>query len=128
MTPLRSALVRASQSWVAVLVVQAQTKDLTHQESLVQVPGVNCLNWVLGHIADSRDRVLVMMGEAPILGEEAARYRRESDPITGDGPGVLSLERLLAALAEGQERIAAALAYAHFGLARPAAGDSGGLF
>ena len=36
------------------LVIQAQTKDLTHQESLVQVPGVNCLNWVLGHIADSR--------------------------------------------------------------------------
>ena len=28
MTPLRSALVRASQSWVAVLVVQAQTSRL----------------------------------------------------------------------------------------------------
>ena len=87
-----------------------QTAGLSHQDSLLQVPGVNCLNWVLGHIADSRDRVLGFLGQPPILGEEAARYRRESDPVTGDGPGVLSLERLLAALAEGQERIAAALA------------------
>lgn len=92
------------------LVLEAQTKDLTHQDALVQVPGVNCLNWVLGHIADSRDTVLRLLGEAPALGEASARYRRESDPVTGDGPGVLPLERLLAALAEGQERIGTALA------------------
>jgi len=91
-------------------VLEAQTKDLTHQDALVQVPGVNCLNWVLGHIADSRDRVLRLLGEAPALGEAAARYRRESDPVTGEGPDVLSLERLLAALAEGQARIAFRLA------------------
>ena len=76
----------------------------------MQVPGVNCLNWVLGHCADGRDRVLAMLGEAPLLGEAGARYRRESDPITGDGPEVLPLERLLVVLAEGQERIGAALA------------------
>ena len=74
------------------------------------MPGVNCLNWVLGHIAGSRDQVLGMLGEVPLLGEAAARYRRESDPVTGDGPGVLPLERLLAVLGEGQGRIAAALA------------------
>ncbi len=75
----------------------------------MQVPGVNCLNWVLGHIADSRDEVLSMLGEGPALGEAAARYCRESDPVTADGPGVVPLERLLAVLAEGQERIGAAL-------------------
>ena len=93
-----------------MLIIEAQTKDLTHQDSLVQVPGVNCLNWVLGHLADGRDQVLAMLREAPLLAGAGARYRRESDPITGDGPEVLPLERLLAVLEEGQERISAALA------------------
>ena len=74
----------------------------------MQAPGVNCLNWVLGHIADSRDGVLSLLGAGPALGEAAARYRRESDPVTADGPGVVPLPHLLAALAEGQERIAGA--------------------
>ena len=91
-------------------IIEAQTAGLSHQDSLVQAPyNINCLNWVLGHLADGRDQVLAMLGEAPALGEESARYRRESDPVTGDGPGVIPLERLLAVLKEGQERIAAAL-------------------
>ena len=76
----------------------------------MQVPGVNCLNWVLGHLAYSRDQVLAMLGEAPLLDETGDRYRRESDPITGEGPGVLPLERLLEVLHQGQERITATLA------------------
>jgi len=75
----------------------------------VQAPNVNCLNWVLGHLADNRDQVLALLGEESVLGEEAARYRRGSDPVGGDGPGVVPLERLLAVLKEGQERISAAL-------------------
>jgi len=90
-------------------IVEAQAAGLSHQDSLVQQPGMNCLNWVLGHLADYRDQVLAMLGEAPALGEESARYRRESDPVTGDGPGVIPLERLLAVLKEGQGRISAAL-------------------
>ena len=90
-------------------IIEAQTAGLTHQDSLVQVPGMNCLNWVLGHLADYRDQVLGMLGEAPALGEEGARYQRESDPVTGDGPGVVPLERLLAVLKEGQVRISTAL-------------------
>ena len=90
-------------------IIEAQTAGLTHQDSLVQVPGMNCLNWVLGHLADYRDQVLTMLGEAPALGEEGARYQRESDPVTGDGPGVVPLERLLAVLKEGQVRISTAL-------------------
>lgn len=76
----------------------------------MQVPAVNCLNWVRGHCADGRDRVLAMLGEAPLLGEAGARCRREPDPITGDGPEALPLERVLAVLAEGRERIGATLA------------------
>lgn len=93
-----------------VLIIEAQTKDLTHQDSLVQVPGVNCLNWVLGHLTDGRDQVLAMLGESPLMGEAGARYRRESDPITSDGPEVLPLEQLLAVLRKGQEGLTTALA------------------
>jgi hypothetical protein len=91
-------------------IVAAQSEGLTHQDSLRQTPHVNCLNWVLGHIAEGRDQVLALLGEPAVLGEEGAGYRRESDPVTGEGPGVVPLERLLAVLKEGQERIAAALA------------------
>jgi hypothetical protein len=91
-------------------IIEAQAAGLTHQDSLVQVPNLNCLNWVLGHLAEGRDQVLVLLGETPLLGEEeAARYRRESDPVTGDGPGVIHLERLLTVLGEGQARISSAL-------------------
>jgi DinB superfamily len=90
-------------------IIEAQTAGLTHQDSLVQVPNLNCLNWVLGHLAEGRDQVLGLLGQSPALGEEGARYRRESDPVTGEGPGVVSLERLLAVLKEGQGRISAAL-------------------
>lgn len=93
------------------LIVEAQTAGLTHADSLVQAPyAMNCLNWVLGHLAVSRDEVLALLGkEAALTEEEAARYRRESEPVTGEGPGVLPLERLLAAVKSSQERITEAL-------------------
>lgn len=92
-----------------VWIVVAQSEGLSHEDSLLQTPHVNCLNWVLGHLAEGRDQVLALLGEPPVLGAEGERYRRESDPIKGEGPGVVPLDRLLAVLKEGQERIAAAL-------------------
>ena len=92
------------------LIIQEQTRGLTHDDSLAQAPRANCLNWVLGHIADYRDEVLTMLGEAPLLGEAGDRYQKGSESVTVDQPGVLSLERLLDVLAEGQERIGLVLA------------------
>lgn len=95
-------------------VIGRQVAGLTHADSLLQ-PSVrgNCLNWVLGHIVVHRDYVLEAMGEEKVLGEDAVgRYDRESEPITGDGPGVLPLETLLDALNTTQERIADALSRA----------------
>lgn len=107
LTPQMLAKAYARNHWI----IEAQTAGLSHQDSLVQAPyGSNCLNWVLGHLADGRDQVLAMLGEEPRLAEEeSARYRRDSEPVIGDGPGVIPLERLLAVLKEGQERISAAL-------------------
>lgn len=91
-------------------IIEAQTAGLSHEEALIQVPHVNCLNWVLGHIAEGRDGLLELLGRPPLLAAgERARYSRESEPVRGEGPGVLSLERLLGILREGQERITAAL-------------------
>ena len=92
--------------------IQMQSKGLSHADSLTQTPyNINCLNWVLGHIAVGRDSVMRLVGEEPLLSEtEAERYRSESDPITGEAEDVLPLERLLEILTLGQERINAGFA------------------
>lgn len=91
--------------------IQEYTKGLTHADSLRQPPfRGNCMNWVLGHIADTRNLILQQLGEEPILSEaECKRYGYGSEPICADGEDILKLDRLLALLAEAQVRIAAAL-------------------
>lgn len=91
-------------------IIHKQAEGLTHEDSLLQLPfRGNCFNWVLGHIMTSRDEALTLLGEAPTLTEaEAALYRRGAEPITS-GERAVPLERLLQALDEAQERLAAAL-------------------
>ncbi len=92
--------------------IKMQTKGLSHADSLVHTPyNINCLNWVLGHIAASRDRVLRLIGSEPLLNQsETTRYQTDSEPIIEDGPQVIKLERMLEILTTGQARIEAALA------------------
>ncbi|HEY44998.1 MAG TPA: DUF664 domain-containing protein [Anaerolineae bacterium] len=92
-------------------IIRMQTEGLTHEDSLLQPPfRGNCLNWVLGHIAANRNRVLTLLGEDPVLSdEEAALYDTGSDPITGEEDGILNQVMLLAALERAQENIVAAL-------------------
>ena len=92
-----------------VSLVEAHAEGISHEDSLTQTPyNVNCFNWVVGHIITSRNALF-----RNIAGEELwstddrlDRYRRESEPITGDGPGVWKLDDLLTALRESQDRIA----------------------
>jgi len=92
-------------------ILQRQTAGLTHADSLIQPPvRGNCLNWVVGHIASSRGRILAVLGEEPVLSEEqTARYGRNSAPVLGDTEDVLLLPMLMDALVRAQGRIAAAL-------------------
>lgn len=78
-------------------IMQSQTSDITHEESLLQPPfRANCMNWVIGHMLQSRDTMLsVLHAETQLTADEAALYRRDSEPIT-DGSKALPLERLLA--------------------------------
>jgi DinB superfamily len=94
-------------------VIKRQLDGVTHEESLVQPPfRGNCLNWVLGHIIVSRAEALGILEEAPPWSEaDAARYRRNSDPIT-DGEQALPLSQLLTLLEDSQNRILAGLARA----------------
>src|SRR6058998_2472663 len=58
-------------------------EGITHEESFVQpAPAGNCLNWVLGHIVATRNRLLPLVGAQPIWPrEQAYRYsgREEAD-------------------------------------------------
>ena len=88
-------------------IVKMQVAGLSHEDSLLQTPyRVNCLNWTLGHILVYRDRTLRTAGGDPQFpNDELGRYLRESEPITEDGPGVLPLDDLVAAIWSSQEAI-----------------------
>lgn len=88
-------------------IVDMQAKGLAHEDSLLQ-PEVrgNCMNWVLGHMLDSRDRVLKMLGEERLITlDQKQIYTNGSDPITEDGEHVIKLEGLVEMFHVGQERI-----------------------
>src|SRR5687768_10982192 len=87
--------------------INRQCEGMTHADSLIQPPfEANCFNWTLGHLVSARSLVLRLVGEEPVWTDEIrARYRAGSPPITEDGAGVLSLERLLADFNESQARI-----------------------
>jgi len=78
--------------------IHNQTEGLSQADTLIQPqPSGNCMNWVLGHLLESQITLLkVLGGEEPFTVAELERYRRESDPITGAEPGMLTLERLVA--------------------------------
>ena len=77
--------------------IKSQTEGLSQADTLIQpMPSGNCMNWVLGHILESRITLLTLLGgAAPIDPSELEIYKRESAPITGAEPGILPSEYLL---------------------------------
>jgi len=92
-------------------IIKMQTENLTHKESLIQLPfRSNCLNWVVGHVLANRCNILGLLGAEDLRPEvNLDHYERESDPILGEGEGVLLLENLIHHLEDSQLRLAAAL-------------------
>ena len=105
-TPEKVATLLKGTHWI----IHAEAEGLTHADSLAQPEfGHNCFNWVLGHIVEGRSRMLSALDLPPALTEEqAARYRRDSEPVVDDDTAV-ALDTLLAALDDSQERLLAAL-------------------
>lgn len=91
-------------------IIHMQIDGLTHADSLLQPPfRGNCLNWVLGHIVESRNAALRQLGQQPVWGEEeGTRYATGSQPIVSEAQA-LPLERLVAGLALSQARMESAL-------------------
>jgi hypothetical protein len=83
--------------------IKMQTEGLTQADTLIQPqPSGNCMNWVLGHTLENQVGILKLLGQEPPVDEaELEIYRRESAPISADGPQILSLESLL----EGHEKV-----------------------
>jgi len=92
-------------------IIQEQTDGLSHEQCLLQPPfRGNCMNWVLGHIAETRNSLLKTLGEEPMMTPaECARYGHGSEPVCAGGEGVIKLERLLAMLQHSQDRFAVLL-------------------
>ena len=90
-----------------VTIIKRQTAGLTQAESLLQLPfRSNCMNWIVGHVVTNRNTIFRLLNADPVLDAERAEfYKRESEPITGDGPGVLTLDELIAALETAQTRL-----------------------
>ncbi len=87
------------------------TDGVSHDESLAQPhPGGNCLNWVVGHLASSRDMMRGVVGLEPVLGkEEDPVYARSAEPLT-DASKAAPFAELTAAFARDQDDIVAAVA------------------
>ena len=87
--------------------LHSMADGLDHAQSLLQPPGGNCFNWVLGHIVVHRDKVISACGGQPVLDEaQTLRYENESDPVTADGDDVVPFDTLLRLLDESQNRLA----------------------
>jgi len=93
-------------------IVMSQADGLGHADSLLQTPWrVNCFNWTVGHLVAGRDSALEVLGAERVGDADLLkRYETESEPITGDGPGVLQFAELLGMLAVATDRLEAALA------------------
>ncbi len=91
--------------------IKQLTADFTHTDSLVQPPAAgNCANWVVGHILAYRNRILAILGEAPVLDDTiAARYARDSRPVLEDEPGLAQFEAMVQALELAQDKLAAGM-------------------
>lgn len=74
-----------------------QVDSLSHEDSLLQPqPGGNCLNWVMGHLVLNLADILEFLGGArPADLPNLEHYGFGSEPVVGDGPGVLKLPMLV---------------------------------
>ena len=84
-------------------------KGISHEESLITPePGGNCINWIVGHIVASRNHLLELVFEDPILlVEDTAQYERGEK--VSDVKTLLPLSNLKSAFKISQEKLKNAL-------------------
>lgn len=88
----------------------ANVGDLSHEESVVcPRPAGNSVNWTVGHLVATRNRLLQGIGASPVWGEDDdAPYGTASEPWR-DGSRAKPFPEVLAAFERSQEAVAQAL-------------------
>lgn len=91
--------------------VRRNLEGFSHQDSLMQPePAGHSANWVLGHVIEVYERMLVRLGQEPVLSEGALeRYRQGSEPRE-EPSEAMDLAELLKAWDEACRRVDAGLA------------------
>lgn len=92
-------------------VLDKNLDGVSHDQSLIAPDaGGNCLNWVVGHIINSRDALLRMLGETSLWGpRQADIYARGSSALTAEQADVVPLDMLREYLKESHARMVAAV-------------------
>ncbi len=80
-----------------------QVDGISDAESLLQLPfRGNCMNWVLGHILQSRSNMLRLLGGEPLwTPEQITRYGRNARPVL-DASDALPFAKMVADLHTSQ--------------------------
>ncbi len=90
--------------------VKSNTDGVSQQDSLLQPePAGNYMNWVLGHITVTRNSILELLGQPPVLKDDANRYARGSEALKADN-NPEPFDKILSAFHRSQEMIDSALA------------------
>jgi hypothetical protein len=87
--------------------LRTHTNGFSHEDSLLQpAPIGNCANWLIGHIATYRNRILAQLGQEPTLPAEwMPRYDMGSAPVLPDDTNIAPFAMLLDAALSAQPRI-----------------------
>lgn len=85
-------------------------EGITHEESFVQPePAGNCVNWVLGHIVATRNRLLPLVGAEPIWPREQAFRYSGRDEANFSPETAVHLDSIKTDLARSQQQLLTAL-------------------
>ncbi len=91
--------------------IETNLEGITHEESMraASRAGGNCLNWVLGHLVQTRNAVLRLAGAEAIWDDGLMRVYNAQEGVVFDPAQALPLERLIADLGASQARLRAVL-------------------
>jgi len=97
----------AHQLGINEYVLARNLEGISHSEGLVfPEPGGNCINWVVGHLVDTRNKALQVVGRQPVFPiERFSMYTGHSD-VTFDSDRAIPLTELMEAYGELQTPLA----------------------
>lgn len=85
-------------------------EGISHEESVIEPePGGNCMNWVLGHIVATRNRVLPLVGMPPVWRAELAFMYSGRQEAQWSCDSALDLQNIQTDLARSQQDLRNAL-------------------